>query len=154
MKRPKRLIILIVILCATIGFIWIHSMMPQSVSSDESNAVMDFIKPFLEIFVGKGNVTQHLVRKLAHFTEYTALGVELGLLFSRIKKRFVWKNYPLILVHAVCVAFIDETIQIFSGRGPAVSDMWIDVSGAALGSAAVLLIVMIIRRTEKNKREE
>ena len=29
----------------------------------------------LELFTGKGNVTDHLVRKLAHFCEYAALGV-------------------------------------------------------------------------------
>ena len=36
--------------------------------------------------------------------------------------------------------FIDETIQIFSGRGSAIRDVWLDFSGAA---AAILILAAI-----------
>ena len=40
---------------------------------------------------------------------------------------------------ALLTGFIDETIQIFSGRGSAVSDVWLDFSGAA---AAILILAL------------
>lgn len=36
---------------------------------------------------------------------------------------------------AFYIAFIDETIQIFSGRGPQIADVWLDVFGAFCGAA-------------------
>lgn len=151
MKRTAK-IVLFVITIATLCFIWGNSMLPKSVSSGESGFVMKLISPILEIFVGKGNVTEHLVRKLAHFTEYSVLGVELALIFGIIKRKerkSVWCNYPMIIMHAVTLSFIDETIQIFSGRGPAIVDMWIDTVGAAIFSAIVLLILSIKNQQER-----
>ena len=70
--------ILTVLLVLMLLFIWGHSMVPAEASAAESGRVGALLTPFLELFVGKGNVTDHLVRKLAHFSEYAALGVLLG----------------------------------------------------------------------------
>ena len=138
----------------TLIFIWGNSFLPSDVSSGESGFVMKLLTPLLEIFTGKGNVTEHLVRKLAHFTEYTVLGVELGLLFGvmkRNKDRIVWRCWPLIFLHSIGIALIDETIQIFTGRGPAITDVWIDTAGATLGSSVVLLIIFLGNISSKRK---
>lgn len=71
--------ILIIISILTLIFIWGQSMLPKGQSANESGFIMDLVRPFLEIFVGKGNVTDHLVRKVAHFVEYSVLGVEFAL---------------------------------------------------------------------------
>ena len=72
-----------VLLALLLAFIWLHSMMPAEDSAEESQRVGQFLTPFLELFVGEGNVTDHLVRKLAHFCEYGALGILAGALLLR-----------------------------------------------------------------------
>ena len=42
-------------------------------SSQESRRGGQLLAPLIELFAGEGNVTDHLVRKLAHFTEYGLL---------------------------------------------------------------------------------
>ena len=54
---------------------------------------------------------------------------------------------PFLL--ALLVSFLDETIQIFSGRGPAVKDMWIDLSGAVLGLLLALLLRLLFRKRSR-----
>lgn len=46
----------------------------------QSGRVGELLRPLLELVVGQGGVTDHLVRKLAHFTEYAVLGALLLLL--------------------------------------------------------------------------
>lgn len=72
----KQLTILNILIIATILFAWGHSLMPGDLSEEESSRTLELLRPFLEIFFGKGNVTDHLVRKLAHFSEYALLGCE------------------------------------------------------------------------------
>ena len=155
----KQPVILIIILAVTLGFIWIHSMFPQDVSANESNWVMSLVSPFLEIFVGKGNVTEHLVRKLAHFSEFAVLGCELAFLFRNAKcatasagRAALWKVLPWAFLHALFVAVTDETIQIFSGRGPAITDVWIDVAGGMLGCVIVILIMFLSWKEELGEK--
>jgi len=140
----------------TVAFIWIHSMMPADASSQESGWVMDLIRPFLEIFVGKGNVTMYLVRKLAHFTEYFVLGSQLSIYYILSKllgnDNVTRKSWPALLPLAIglAVAAIDETIQIFSdGRGPAVKDVLLDFCGVL----AAYIIVDIISKYCIMKKE-
>jgi len=130
-------------------------MLPGSTSSKESGFVMRIVSPFLEIFVGKGNVTHHMVRKLAHFTEYFVLGVELSSLFA-IKKLHtdVPGRVPmwlLIFLIGLSVASVDESIQIFSNeRGPSITDVLLDFSGVVCAFVIVKLISIIISWFSRN----
>ena len=135
-KWPRR--ILTVLLILTLAFIWGHSMAPADDSSAESGFVLQLITPLLEIFTGKGNVTEHLVRKLAHFAEYMVLGVELGGLFGGDLRK-----YLIAATHGLLAAFVDETIQLFvSGRSGQVQDVWLDLSGICLGAGIAALIIL------------
>ena len=78
-KQLTILAILNIFITATILFAWGHSLMPGDLSEEESSRALDLLRPFLEIIFGRGNVTDHLVRKLAHFSEYALLGCELCL---------------------------------------------------------------------------
>ena len=50
---------------------------------------------------------------------------------------------------ALFVAFVDETIQLFvEGRSGQVSDIWIDIAGAALG----IIITLAIIGNKRNRR--
>ena len=149
-RRNTKKKILIVLLILLLVFIWGNSCLPVSVSTQESGRFLKVIRPFLEVFVGKGHVTNHLVRKLAHFTEFTALGLVMGLLTNQ-GKPFGLRSVIFSLAMGLLAAFTDETIQMFSDRGDRISDVWLDFSGVVLGSALSLVLLSIRRRRKKRK---
>ena len=123
------------LLIVTILFIWGHSLFSKEASAEESG----FVVKILELVFGTGNVSETLVRKLAHFIEYSALGAELFVLFER---------YWLSAAHGLFVALVDETIQLFVQRGTSVLDVWLDFSGVLFGALIALLILKKIRQTQ------
>jgi len=150
-KNKKLVIILSIIIALTLGFIWIHSMMGQEESGEESGFVYRILCPFFEVFMGEGNVTEFFIRKLAHFTEFCALGIELMLYLNLLLKL----SKPMKMVNAwvfgTMCALIDETIQIFSGRGPAIADVWLDSAGCFTGVLFGICVILIYER-KKNKK--
>ena len=131
----------------TLSFIFLQSAKSVAESSSDSAAVTDFLS---RIFSEDGLLGAFIlgnVRKLAHFFEYGVLGVEcavyvLLLLESR------GRGFAASVVFSVMAALLDETIQIFSGRGPMIADVWLDVLGfVTLGgfAAAVWLATECIR---------
>lgn len=148
MKQLGSKKILTVLIIVTLTVIWGHSLLGREASSEESGFVMKLLAPLLEVIVGKGNVTEHLVRKLAHFCEFFVLGAELLLFFALSKSR---KNaFLLALSHGLFTALMDETVQIFSGRGPMIQDVWLDFSGVTVG-ALVMLSVKVFFQDKKSK---
>ena len=130
----------------TLAVIWGHSLLGREASSEESSFVMELLTPLLEVVVGKGNVTEHLIRKLAHFFEFFVYGIELQLFFALSKSR---KNaFLLTLSHGLFTALMDETIQIFSGRGPMIQDVWLDFSGVEVG-ALITLAATAMKKDQK-----
>ena len=147
MKRRKTQIktILVVLLALLLAFIWLHSMMPAEDWAEESQRVGQFLTPFLELFVGEGNVTDHLVRKLAHFCEYGALGIRAGALLL-VKKESGIFRWSYALLCALAVAVTDESIQLLAdGRGAQVQDVLLDTAGSLTGLLAVWLIAVLVR---------
>lgn len=132
----------------TLAFIWGHSMMPIPSSQAESLRVGVWLTPFLELFVGSGNVTDHLVRKLAHFTEFAILGFQLLFLpRRRSSPPPSWKDAARAAELGFFAAFLDESIQMFSGRGDQIIDVWLDLAGAVFGVLAAMLLSFVIRGT-------
>ena len=153
-RNKKAITILSICIAATLAFIWIHSCMGQEESSQESGFIYDLLCPFFELFVGKGNVTEHFIRKLAHFTEFFGLGLELKLLMKLV---LLDTPYILRMINAwtlgTMCALIDETIQIFSGRGPAIADVWLDSAGCLTGVLLMSLTIFIVNRHIRKKEE-
>ena len=153
-RNKKAITILSICIAATLAFIWIHSCMGQEESSQESGFIYDLLCPFFELFVGKGNVTEHFIRKLAHFTEFFGLGLELKLLMKLV---LLDTPYILRMINAwtlgTMCALIDETIQIFSGRGPAIADVWLDSAGCLTGVLLMSLIIIIVNKHIRKKEE-
>ncbi len=135
-----------IILLVWIAVIWIHSMIPASGSSQESRWVGNILRPFLSLFVGAENVTDHLVRKLAHFGEYTLLGVLMGALLW-LKKRRSFFRWSYALLCALAVAVLDESIQLFSpGRAAQVTDVLLDTAGSLTGLLLMAAVMAIASR--------
>ena len=150
-RNKKAITVLSVIICLTLAIIWLHSCMSKDESSEESGFVYELLCPFFEIFMGKGNVTEHFIRKLAHFTEFFVLGSEL-MLFIRLVEL---KIKPYLLVNAWVLgtfcALIDETIQLFADRGSMIQDVWLDSSGCFTGVMIMLVIVLVTDRRKAKK---
>lgn len=138
----------------TLCFIWGNSVLPKQESAEVSGSVYETAKPALDKTFGEGKVTHGIFRKMAHATEFMILSLELNLLFLTVKKVSLLNPAFALGVSAI-VASIDETIQIFSNRGPAVKDVLIDCGGAAFPAAAFFIVyaVILFIRLKKGKPE-
>lgn len=144
MRRARRFLLLL--LAVWLLFIWVHSMIPARSSAAESRWVGQLITPVLELFTGKGNVTDHLVRKLAHFCEYAALGVLSGALVL-LRKDAALFHWSYALLCTLAVAVIDESIQLLAtGRGAQVQDILLDTAGSLTGLLLIWGISWILRK--------
>ena len=134
-RTDKRLRLCVCLLVCVLTFIWGNSLLP----ADISRAFSDWVKKMLlNIMPSESPQTAQgsgFLRKIAHFMEFSALGLLLCWLFGMLKKRIY---LPVLL--GVAAACIDETIQFFvPGRGPELRDVWIDSCGVLAG--VILLAV-------------
>ena len=137
MKRTdKRLRISAWLITALLCFIWGNSLLPGSVSGAFSDWVKDILARLLPGEIPNVTTEGGLLRKIAHFTEFAALGLCLCWRFGMLEKSKI-----KALVFGFCVACVDETIQVFvPDRGPGIRDVAIDTCGAAAGICLLLLI--------------
>lgn len=94
---------------------------------------------------------EHIIRKLAHFSLYTIVGILTMSLMStyNIKKsNRICLSFAIGLLYAVS----DEIHQSFiPGRGPAVGDVLIDSCGVIAGIVIVITLIKIYKKMlEKN----
>ena len=131
----------------TLCFIWGNSM----IDAEVSGAISHFIADILGGAGGSTAEGHFLLRKAAHFSEYAALGVTTLLFYGTLTADRT-KKYLSAALTGISVPLVDETIQIFSGRGPTISDIWIDISGFVFGTVLISLILYILlRRGERRK---
>lgn len=121
--------------------IWGNSLVPGAGSSRVSSLVVDVLGPFLSsLGLADPAAQTFLVRKCAHFLEYAVLGV-LCVWCAR-----AWGlpgRRALAFVALVCAAvpLADEGIQLHvPGRSGSLSDVGLDVCGAATGSLVSWLV--------------
>ena len=127
-----------------LAFIFGQSLLPPRVSAEESGWLMDkVLNPLLKL-LGLGPITNHFIRKIAHITEFAILSILLTFCFHGQ----VIKSAGIGFV----TAFLDESIQLLSGRGALITDVWIDLIGVAAGSLIGLLAFRAIRRRKNTKK--
>lgn len=131
------------VLCAVAIFIFSTQNGDESVDLSRSflKHLIAFIKGISIDEVTYSDVEKYgfIIRKIAHFMEFFALGI-----FSCLTSwAFFRKKYIIIsFVFCIIYASLDEIHQLFSdGRGPAVRDVCIDSAGASVG---ILLAILII----------
>jgi len=97
------------------------------------------------------NTAEAVIRKIAHFTIYTALGF-----FSYLSLLVTEKKLRLAQLFAVAFsalyAISDEIHQRFSsGRSCQVRDMCIDTCGALCGVLIATLIIFIVKKVSEKR---
>lgn len=145
----------------TVGFIWGNSCFSQQDSAEQSSGVLELLRKIFTA-IGAENTglflfIEQYVRKIAHFSEYFLLGTEAALLFLHDGFRFSFQRLWNAFSFSLAVAVADETIQMFTGRGPAVKDVLIDSSGASCGIFIVFLfgcLFLSIRKKSKTDNKK
>ena len=135
-------------LIACIVFIFSNSMQIADVSSVASGRALTLMR---KVFTRLGmpgiasRLTDHIVRKMAHFCEYMLEGFLLTLCLRVYTRHFVRHvSWPLLC--GLLVAVIDETIQLYvPGRTSSTLDVLLDFSGVLCGLFVALLILLFIR---------
>lgn len=153
--RDSRLTLLLVLSIAWTAVIWGHSLMSGPVSGAESSFVVSLARPLFEALgVRDVNLMGHVVRKLAHFSEYALLGLLTGLLRARLNHVAAPRAAVVASVlWPVLAPVVDECIQRFvPGRSGQASDVAIDLAGVALGTALVLTFSARARRRRVSER--
>lgn len=135
-----------------------NSLVPAVQSSEQSAFVLGKV---LEVMGAVGmnhtGITEHIIRKTAHFTEYAVMGLLLYQVLSqyRLPKTERWLLHGLL---GFLVPFVDETIQLFvAGRSGQISDMWLDCFGVLCGTAVWMGILWLLkkrRQRRESKHEE
>lgn len=146
-KRPAAAVLFWALTAATMVMIFMFS----SDTGEESAQLSGGLLAKIIIYIG--NVfSENTLRKLAHFTEFTALGLFTagGMYFSfNIRKPYA----PLI--PCVLYAVSDEIHQYFvPDRACRVLDVFIDSCGSLAGILIFLLILTLIKRNKAKKSKQ
>lgn len=136
-KNKATVVVFIVLIAAALLFIWSNSLESMELSSQKSALLLKALTFLLQPFFGKGNVTDHLIRKLAHFTEFGILGALLSL-YVAMRGRMQMQSVLNCMFFCLAAAVADEAIQLISARGSQVADVLLDFAGALLGIFTVI----------------
>lgn len=131
-------------------FAFFHSSMPADLSGDESESVMGILQDVLNFLGFDTQLSDHIVRKAAHFSEYTVIGMLLLSCAYSLCRTRPHKYYLQICFFGLATAVCDETIQLFvEGRSGQITDVLLDFSGIVTGTVLMLLYFAIYRKLRK-----
>lgn len=144
MKKDKTVKIISWLLVAVcMGVIFFLS----SQTADESSLLSDEIK---SLFGLKAGII--LIRKCAHFLEFTGLSV---LIFNALYRTCGHFKPIMTFLLASAYAVSDEIHQIFvEGRACRAFDVLVDSLGAAAGIIALYVLIEIYNRLKARRRKE
>lgn len=157
-KKRVLLFVLLSLCVLSLAFIFYNSSLPPEKSDEQSTAVGEVIEEVVDTVLPENAPVKDAIilnlRKLAHFFEFFMLGAEVALILVFFSYRPTMLGLTSVFLGGF-VGFLDETVQIFSGRGPAILDVWIDTCGYAVSTVFVIFIyhaLLLLR--EKTKKEE
>lgn len=146
---------LIAIFVTIFGFSNQNSETSSGLSQKVTNFVVEFIpsienmpEPEKEDVVDR---IESIVRKVAHYSIYTLVGILLMSLMSTFKMKEL-DRIAVSLIVGVIYAATDEIHQAFvPGRGPLVADVILDSMGVLTGIFIVILVYKIICKMCRHK---
>lgn len=157
-KNVLRGILIILLLC-TFYIIFGFSSQDGEKSGGISKRITDFVLERsskynrLEMNVKEqvNKRTERIIRKIAHFSIYTLVGLLLMALLSTYENVKRKNQIYISAILGILYAISDEIHQSFTPeRGPRITDVFIDSLGVFFGITVILLIIEIIgRKNEK-----
>lgn len=159
----RKLIIRYVFWTLTLGVMAFIFIMSGQTSQESHNTSTSFISSFLTLFMDnfeflneseKQSIIQSfqfIVRKLAHFSVYAALGVcsySAINTYNLLNSRKFWLSLVLCFVYSLT----DECHQIFvDGRAGRLYDIVIDTLGAVVGILFVTMVIFILKKLKSRR---
>lgn len=125
------------------AFIWmivifLESSMTGTLSSNQSNVIVDFVYSVLSIPLKYQDTVSFIVRKCAHISEFTILTL---LLFYGLHKNNYHFKFAFLI--AFLYACLDEFHQLFiDGRAGQIQDVLID----SIGILIAMIIIYFIKK--------
>ena len=122
----------------------------KGISTKRSRLILNFRNTYKEANAKEQrrmlNRTNAIIRKIAHFSIYTLLGLTIMGLMTKTKLKDTWRILITVGLGMI-YAILDEFHQSFSpGRTPKVTDVYIDTLGIIVGALLVILIRMIYKK--------
>lgn len=146
--RGVLIIALIAIFVTIFGFSNQNSETSAGLSQKVTNFIVEMIPAINDMPESdKENVVDRIesvVRKIAHYSIYTLVGILLMSLMSTYKIKEL-DRLAVSLIIGVIYASTDEIHQAFvPGRGPLITDVMLDTVGVLTGICIVMLVCKII----------
>lgn len=95
-----------------------------------------------------------IVRKLAHLSIYTLVGIFAMAFMCTFNTKLLYK-FGISFLVGLIYAITDEYHQSFvAGRGPAITDVCIDTAGVCIGIVIVLIIISIYKKLRIRKMSQ
>lgn len=140
MKRSRGIVLFSILTAGLLCFIFGNSLQSAEESAETSGRLMELLLPFFRSLGITSPDTAHvLVRKLAHFAEFFALGLSLGGLGAYVFLHKKWQFF-CPAAWALLAAATDEFLQRYSvARGSSWKDVLLDFSGALVALGLVAL---------------
>ena len=144
----KHIYLSLTILC--VAFIYSNSLMATHISSTQSTVVLNLIQDAAELVgVSPKMITEHMVRKIAHFCEFALFGLLLSatiqLWYGNIKAHLY-----MILFLGLFIPISDEFLQLFiAGRTGLVQDVLLDFCGFLVGVVVYIGFCSVSKRLQE-----
>lgn len=152
MKKLVIKFILWTLVVSLMAFIFVMSSEPATDSSVTSgNTLRVLLNIFYPSFKEMDAVqqqkiieaNQHFIRKTAHFTLYTVMGILVSLAVAQHIKKFSLISYAIGTLYAVT----DEIHQLYvPGRSGQLSDVLLDCAGVLLGCIIIFILYRYVNR--------
>ncbi|MBR1738374.1 MAG: VanZ family protein [Firmicutes bacterium] len=137
----------------TLTVIWVLFIFYNSIANGSESAQLSgsILRKINELIESSGiSISEHLLRKTAHFVEFSILGILLMTSTLVSVKGALGNNIFIPLFCGLLTAVSDETIQLFSdGRSGQVSDVMLDFGGVLFGIGCIYVIRCVIKMKGK-----
>ena len=152
-KTNGRLTVCCAMLGLLLAFIWGNSLLPGHISGAFSDWVRKILRQLLPFLFKNASDSAGggLLRKIAHFSEFAALGACFCWLYAMLMTK---QCRPILYAAAsgVLAACVDETIQRFvPQRHGCLTDVGIDTAGVITG---IVLFMIVYHINKKQHLEE
>lgn len=152
-KRNQKTVLFAALALLCTAFIFSNSFKNVEASRADSDVIVEIVEKLDNKVTPNHDLAWNdIVRKGAHFAEFCILGILTALLWLQICPRRK-ATVALAFAYVTAVAFTDEWIQRFTGRGSQLKDVGLDVLGAYIGIALVLLLWCGIRYMKRGPRQ-